>query len=489
MKIVSAVTEMVPFVKTGGLAEVAGTLPHELRALGHDVISFLPRYRQIDLEAWGFKTVIDKLTVPMGSSSETGRVLHTVEKDGCEVYVIDHQEFFQRDELYGTLSGGYPDNDRRFAFFQLAVLETLRKIGFSPDLIHCHDWQTGLIPVFLKTQYREEPLFRKTRSVFTIHNLAYQGNFPPDSLPSTGIGWEHFKMDGLEFYGKVSYLKAGIVYADALTTVSERYAQEIQSREFGCGMEGVLQRRADRLHGVSNGIDYLEWDSASDRDLAANYTAEDRSSKAANKKALQLENGFATDPEVPVIGLISRLVDQKGLDILIPAMGEMPKLGVQFVLLGTGEDKYHKILREIAKKNKKHFGIHIVFDTAMAKRIYAGSDMMLVPSYYEPCGLGHMIALRFGTVPVARATGGLADSIREYDVRTGKGNGFLFDAYTPEALLEAVKRAIHVYKDSTRWDQLVKNAMTYDCSWKASAKRYMRIFEMTQRRKLEIPGK
>ncbi len=489
MKIVSVASEGMPFVKTGGLADVIGTLPAEIHALGHPVLTFLPRYKSIDLKKWNLELVIPELSVPVGSEKEIGRVYAYNHKNGLQFYFIDHAEYYSRDELYGTPLGDYPDNDRRFIFFQRAVLEALRVLNIHPDVIHCHDWQTGLIPVYLRILYSGEPLFRKTKTVYTIHNLAYQGNFPPDSLPLTGLGWETFRLERLEFYGKVSFLKGGIVYSDAITTVSESYAQQIQAKEFGCGLEGVLQRRRDRLFGIVNGIDYEEWNPETDPHLAANYNLKTIQKKEINKAALQKENELKVDPALPIYGLVSRLVDQKGIDILIPALIKMAEWDIQFVLLGTGEEKYHQIFREMAKKNKGRFGIRILFDSKMAKRIYGGCDFMLIPSYYEPCGLAQMIACRYATIPVVRATGGLRDTVQEFDPETQEGNGFLFQDYTSEALLEAVQRSMKIYQEKRNWKILVRNAMASDFSWAASAKKYVKLFEELEHRKVDSFGK
>ncbi len=482
MKIVFVASEMTPFIKTGGLADVIGSLPDEIQALGHKVLVFIPRAKGVDPQKWELRTVIDRLDVPVGTEKETGRIFSRTLKSGVEVYFVDHPEFFCREGIYGTPLGDYPDNDRRFIFFERAVLETLRAIGESPDVIHCHDWQTGLIPIYLKTLYAEVPLFQKTRTIFTIHNLAYQGNFPPDSLSMTGLGWSQFRMERLEFYGKLSFLKAGILDADLVTTVSERYAEEIQTKEFGCGMEGVLAKRRGHLIGIVNGINPREWDPETDPDLAARYNFSTIDKKGINKSTLQKENGFVVDPKIPLLGLVARLVEQKGLDILIPALGAMTDLGAQFVLLGTGEEKFHQALRDVAKKYRGRCGIHILFDPKMAKRIYASCDMLLIPSYFEPCGLGQMIAFRFGTIPLVRRTGGLADTVQEFNPKTGKGNGFCFDDYTPEALMTTVRHAFELYRNPKTWLALVKNAMASDFSWVASAKKYARVYETVKKR-------
>lgn len=477
MKIVFAASEMAPYAKTGGLADVIGSLTEALRQQGLDVYAFIPRYKNIDLKKWNLQLVLEDLNIPVGTDREKVRIYSATHAGGVTVYFVDHP-YYQREAFYGNASGDFPDNDRRFILFQRAVFETLKALSLKPDVIHCHDWQTGLIPVYLKNVYSSESFFSKTKSVFTIHNLGYQGNFPPDSLPATGLGWEHFRMERLEFYGKVSFLKGALLDADIVTTVSERYSQEIQSKEFGCGMEGVLAKDRGHLHGIVNGIDTEEWDPEKDKELAAPFSASNLEKKALSKAALQKENNLKLDPRAPLMGVVTRLVDQKGIDILIPALGNLMEQGAQFVLLGTGEEKYHHILRDIAKKYKGRASVHILFDSKMAKYIYAGSDMLLIPSYYEPCGLAQMIALRFGTIPVVRYTGGLADTVTEYDPKTGQGNGFGFKEYTPEALVKATERAFELYKNEKKWQDLMRNAMASDFSWGASAKKYVRLYEL-----------
>ncbi|OGW72603.1 MAG: starch synthase [Omnitrophica bacterium GWA2_52_12] len=477
MIIVSAASEVAPFAKTGGLADVTGSLPAALQKNGHQVLTFLPRYRSVDIKKHKLSIVIDQLEVPLGRERFKARIYRQVSAPGLEFYFVDQPDFFQRDELYGTSISDYPDNDRRFTFFQRALMETLVALDIRPDVIHCHDWQTGLIPAYLKTIYAKTPIFSKTKSVFTIHNLAYQGNFPPDSLPITGISWEEFRMEKLEFYGKVSFLKGGLVYADALTTVSERYGREIQTEEFGCGMDKVLTHRKGRIFGIVNGIDNEEWNPETDSDLASPFSAADPSNKKASKAALQKQEDMDLLPEAPLLGVVSRLIDQKGIDILVASLDAIAQMGCQFVLLGTGDEKYHHVLREYGRRHRRRFGIHIVFDPKMAKQIYAGCDMLLVPSYYEPCGLAHLIAMRYGTIPVVRATGGLADTVAEYNPATGKGNGFSFEAYKSEALVSAIQRAAAVYRDKQAWQALVQNAMSCDFSWDASARKYLDVYE------------
>lgn len=482
LKVVFATSEMVPFAKTGGLADVAGSLPSELADLGHEVKVFMPKYSKIDENKFGLKLVYDSIKVPMDTGDENAG-LFVANFKGVQVFFIDNPEYFSREQLYGTPQGDYPDNDRRFTFFQRAVPESIKAINFKPDVMHCHDWQTGLLPLYLKTIYKDEPLFQKTKTFFTIHNLAYQGNFPPDSLSVTGLPWDVFSLDGLEFWGKLSFLKAGLVYSDVLTTVSEKYAEEIQTKEMGCGMEGVLSNRSEDLHGVLNGIDMEVWNPETDRNITANFSAKDLTRKLINKAVLQKENSLPVNSSIPLLGIITRLADQKGLDILAPAMEDLAKMDIQFVLLGTGEEKYHKIFSELGKKYPEKFGMNILFDAKMAQRIYAGSDMFLMPSYFEPCGLGQMISLRYGTVPVVRATGGLADTITNYDPSTGKGNGFVFSDYTSSALLDAISRAIEVFQDRRAWLKLVKEGMKRDFSWEASAKKYISLYKEALKKK------
>jgi starch synthase len=478
---------MAPFVKTGGLGDVVGSLAGAVRALGHEVSVFLPRYRSVDIQHWELETAIDYFELIVGNQLEATRVFFKKLANGVKVYFVEHPDYFMREELYGTLVGDYQDNDRRFTYFQRAALKAAEKLKLAPDIVHCHDWQTGLVPVYLKTSEAGSAPFQKARSIFTIHNLAYQGNFPPDSFPATGLGWEFYKSDFLEFYGKFSFLKGGLVFADAVTTVSERYSCEIQTKEFGCGMEGVLAARKDSVTGIVNGIDPKDWDPATDPDIDAKYDLKDPSGKKLNKAALQKENGFKADPNIPLLGFVARLVDQKGLDILVPVLEQLSQQqDVQMVLLGTGEDQYHQVLRDLAKKNKKWLGVHIMFDPKMAKKIYAGSDMLLIPSYYEPCGLGQIIGLRFGTVPIVRATGGLADTVQNFEPAAQKGNGFVFEDYTSDALHAVLLRAVKTFKQEKLWRLLVKNAMESDFSWSASARKYEKLYESVKRRPIKV---
>ncbi|MBN1492714.1 MAG: glycogen synthase GlgA [Candidatus Omnitrophica bacterium] len=483
MRIVFVTSEMAPFAKTGGLADVCGSLPFELSQLGHTVKVILPFYKMIKDKNLKLEHKCENFTIPLGHDSYKVRVLSYQARHDVEVLFVDVPKFFDREDLYGTAEGDYPDSPERFSLFQKSCFVLLKKIDFAPDILHCHDWQTGLIPVYTKVLYKDVAFFQDTKTVFTIHNLAYQGLFNVETLPVTGLSWDFFTIDKLEFFGKISYMKGALVYADVITTVSQRYSEEIQTEEYGCGLEGVLQKRKDDLCGILNGIDNAEWNPETDKDLNINYKPGDFNRKIANKGILQKENGLEVDPNIPLIGIITRLADQKGLDILAPIMEKLAKKDLQFVLLGTGTAKYNDLFKKMGKKYSGKFGINILFDPKMSKRIYAGADIFLMPSHYEPCGLGQLIALRYGTVPLVRATGGLADTITDFNPASGVGNGFVFSDYTSEALLSTIDRTINVFKDKKLWRKVIENGAKSDFSWKVSARKYIDLYRNTVQKK------
>lgn len=454
MKILYCASEAVPFAKTGGLADVAGSLPLHLKRLKADVRVCLPKYKCVKIK--GARAKINK-TVP--------------------VYFIKNNQYFDRPYLYGTEKGDYPDNLERFSFFCRAVLELLKKENFKPDVIHCNDWQTALIPVYLKTIYKDDPFYGGIKTIFTIHNMAYQGTFPKEEYPKLGLGWEYFHIECLEFYGMVNLMKGGLVFSDFITTVSPSYSREIQTPEFGCKLEGVLSKKAAFLSGILNGIDYDEWNPKTDKDLFRRYSPALAADKVYNKVGLQRQCGLPVKPDVPLVGVVGRLAHQKGFDILAEKIDEICSMNLQFVLLGAGDEAYHKIMRDIAKKYPDKTSINIKFDGILAKRIYAGSDMFLMPSRYEPCGLGQMISLRYGTIPIVRMTGGLADTISEFSAQASEGNGFVFQQYSADELVSAIKRALDVYKDRKEWLGLVRRAMGYDFSWGNSAREYIKLYK------------
>jgi starch synthase len=355
-----------------------------------------------------------------------------------------------------------------------------RALDFTPGIIHCNDWQTGLVPLYLKTLYRDA--LRKTKTVFTVHNLGYQGLFWHWDMRLTGLGWDIFTPEGIEFWGKINFLKAGLLYADRITTVSKTYSREIQTSEYGYGLEGVLRKRAKDLIGILNGIDYGTWDPSHDRLIPKTYSASRLAGKAVCKKALHsLIKAPASDD--PIVGMITRLVDQKGLDIFTEALPEIMSLGVQLIILGTGDEKYHRILADAAERYGKRMRVLLRYDDELAKKLYAGCDLFLMPSRYEPCGLGQMMALRYGTVPVVRKTGGLADTVADYNPKTGQGTGFVFEEYSPSALIDCLRRALVVYSDGRKWKQLVQRGMKQDFSWEQSAGEYVKVYRKAMRKK------
>ncbi len=481
MKILFAASEAAPFAKTGGLADVAGSLPPAIASLGHEVRMVMPYYRQADRYASDLRHVAT-FSVPLGTWEERCDVLEGTMGGNVIVYFIKKDIYYDRPELYQTGRADYPDNAERFIFFSRAVLELCGALGYKPDIIHCNDWQTGLVPLYLKTVYRQNSALSKTRSVFTVHNLGYQGLFWHWDMRLTGLEWEVFKPEGIEFWGKINFLKAGLVYSDLITTVSTTYSREIQTPEHGHGLEGVLINRAGDLTGIVNGIDYRTWDPARDRAISKTYSASSLAGKALCKKALHTMIHLP-GPDNPLIGMVTRLVDQKGMDILTEALPEIMSLGVRLVILGTGEEKYQRILSDAAERYQGRMRFLLRYDDALAKNVYAGCDMFLMPSRYEPCGLGQMIALRYGTVPLVRRTGGLTDTVAGYDPKTGRGTGFLFEEYSAQALVDCLRRALEVYSNRNKWKRLVQNGMKQDFSWERSAKEYVKVYRKAMRKR------
>jgi starch synthase len=475
MKILFAASEVAPFAKTGGLADVAGSLPRALAALGHEVSVVLPRYRQVDAGAFGLRHAAE-FYVPLASWKERCEILQGRLGSNVTAYFVEKNVYYDRPSLYGTARGDYPDNAERFIFFSRAIPELCRVLDLSPDIVHCNDWQTGLVPLYLRKLSAAVPQLRKTRSVFTIHNLGYQGIFWHWDLPLTGLGWDVFTPEGIEFWGNMNLMKAGIVYADAVTTVSGTYAREIQTAEYGHGLEGVLRGREDDLAGIVNGIDYDEWDPATDRHIASTYTASRPAGKRACRTALLRELGLP-ESAAPVVGMVTRLSDQKGLDIVVDALPRIMALDIRLVILGTGDEHYHRMLSDAARLHAGQLRVLLTYDDALARRIYAGADLFLMPSRYEPCGLGQMHALRYGTVPVVRRTGGLADTVVAYSAKTGRGTGFLFNDYSPAALAACLRRAVAVYGDRAAWKRLMSAGMKVDLSWKHSAQEYVKVYQ------------
>ena len=474
MHIAFAASECVPFSKTGGLADVIGALPPALAHLGHKVTVFLPRYKQTKLD--NPRKVIPSITVPFDDRYRFCSVLDGGVRAGVQFYFIDYPPFFDRDALYGTALGDYHDNAERFALFSRAVLESAKMLGV-PDVFHCHDWQTALVPILRKTLYSEDPAFVGVPCVFTIHNLGYQGLFPPEILPLLMLPWDLFTMSKMEFYGKVNFLKGAITMADYITTVSRRYGQEIQTAEYGFGLEGVLRARSATVTGIVNGVDYSEWSPERDQHIAAPYSAENLNGKALCKRDLLQQFGLAEDTQWPVVGMISRFVNQKGFDLIQQTADRLARENLIMVVLGTGEPEYEAMFRRLNKQYPQKFAVKIAYDNVLAHKIEAGSDMFLMPSHYEPCGMNQIYSLRYGTVPIVRAVGGLDDTVEQFDPQTLKGTGFKFKPYTAEALLDTVQAALKVYADKNVWQTLMRNGMAQDYSWPNSAREYVKVYE------------
>ncbi|HZU68279.1 MAG TPA: glycogen synthase GlgA [Ktedonobacteraceae bacterium] len=472
LKILMLAAEAVPFAKVGGLADVVGALPKALQKLGHDVRIVMPRFGQISTERFELKPVVDSLTVQMSSFHEHVSVLQGSIGNGIPVYFIDAPRYFDRENIYG-----YTDDGERFILFCRAALEAVRALNWSPDVIHCNDWQTGIVPNWTHTVYRDDPFFAATATVYTIHNLAYQGIFGYRILEVAGVAAGGFLYPQIvELANVVDIMGRGILFADAVTTVSQRYAQEILTPTYGEKLDHLLRSRRDRLFGILNGIDYTELNPATDHYIAAQYDAETLDKRAENKRALQERAHLPIKPDVPLIAMISRLTDQKGFDLLAQIVQPLFAQGIQFVILGIGDQHYHEMFQNLAVRYPEQVATFLTFNTELAQMIYAGSDMFLMPSRFEPCGLGQLIAMRYGSVPIVHHVGGLADTVQEYDPDTRQGNGFVFTHYDPWELFAAIVRALELYRFKDIWRTLQQHGMAADHSWHASAKAYVDVY-------------
>jgi starch synthase len=483
-KILFVTSEAVPFVKTGGLGDVCGALPKILKKLGHDVRLVLPRYWAVDRYANNLKTILAPMGVEMGGGTVWCEVLQG-KADGFPVYFVEHEQYFGRAGLYDDGNWEHPDNIERFGFFSKAALQLCKDLKFVPDIIHAHDWQTALIPVYLKTWYKNDPFFKHTASVFSIHNIAYQGTFKGDRYPFLGLGPENYRQEILENYGGVNLMKGAIFFADHISTVSPTYAGEILSEPGGNGLSEYLNRRRDDVSGVLNGADYDHWDPSTDKLIPAHYSAEDLRGKAVCKHALQTEFHLENAANVPVIGIITRFAPQKGLQNLMPVIVRLLRdTKAQFVILGTGEKWQEDFFGGLPAVHHGRVGAWIGYSNRKAHLIEAGSDFFLMPSLYEPCGLNQMYSLRYGTLPIVRATGGLRDTVIQYDERTGAGTGFLFYDATPEAIYGTVRWAVSTYFDRPRHIEMMRKlAMKQRFSWHDSAKRYEEIYRRARERR------
>ncbi len=457
MKILLAASEVVPFAKTGGLADVAGALPLALEELGQEIIIAIPGYKIIQNSKFKIQKLKDDIS-------------YSIIGKNIKVYFIENDNYFNRDGLYGDKTGDYKDNLDRFSYYCKRTVELLKELNFQPNIIHVHDWQAALIPVYLKTVYAKDNFYTGIKTVLTIHNIGYQGLFSKDEFYKLGLDWNLFNMEGLEFYDKINILKGGMIFCDIINTVSPTYSKEIQTKEFGFGLEGVLNKRRDIVFGILNGLDYSIWNPKGDKYIAKNYSLKSIQDKYKNKVDLQKTCKLPLKKDIPLFGIVSRLAEQKGFDILAQAINSICKLDLQLVILGTGDLKYHLLLEKMVKLYPKVISLHLKFDDPLAHKIYAGSDIFLMPSKYEPCGLGQMISLNYGTIPLVFKTGGLADTVT-------KENGFVFDVYKKEMLIKTIKKAINTFGDKKIWNKLMTTAMQYNFSWEVAAKEYIRLYE------------
>ncbi len=456
MKIAMMASEALPFVKTGGLADVIGALPLALEYCGQEVIVIMPRYKSITDSKFRINRISEGISFT------------TIGRD-IKVYFIENSIYFNREGLYGDKNGDYQDNLERFAFFCRRSIDLLKEINFSADILHLHDWQSSLVPVYLRNTYFDKSFYKKMKCVLTIHNTGYQGIFDKDEFSKLGLSGDLFDINGLEFYGKVNLLKGGIVFSDLINTVSPTYAKEIQTKDFGFGLEGLLRQRKNVLSGILNGLDYSIWDPSADRFIMQNFSEQTIESKVFDKEDLQKTCGLPVNKDIPVLGMVSRLAEQKGFDIFVESLNKLCKMNLQIVILGTGDLKYHQILKTAAEKYPKVISLNLKFDDPLAHKIYAGSDVFLMPSKYEPCGLGQLISLRYGTIPLVFKTGGLADTINTK-------NGFLFSVYSKEELLKSVEKAVFTFKNELKWASLISNAMKCNFSWRISADKYIKLY-------------
>jgi starch synthase len=471
MRILMVAAEAAPFAKTGGLADVVGALPRALGRLGHSVDVVMPRYRGLDAGV-----PVAHVTVPLGGQVAEAAIW-AVSESGSRTLFVDHPAYYDRDYLYGAVGHDYPDNPERFAFLCRAALEWAASSDRGYDILHGHDWQAGLLPV-LQRQVAS-PGLQGVPCVFTIHNLAYQGIFDASWLPRLGLGWEWMNINALEFWNRISLLKGGIVFSRLITTVSPHYAEEIQTPEYGFGFDGILRSRSDDLMGILNGIDYDHWDPARDPCLPEPFDVSHLEGKQASRRAVLEAFGLPPDPggKRPIVGMISRLVDQKGFDLLAELSDELPRLNASFVLLGSGERRYEDLWLALAARYPDRVGARIGFDEPLAHLIEGGADLFLMPSRFEPCGLNQMYSLRYGTPPVVRATGGLYDTVQNFDKTTGSGTGFTFEKYSPQALLSTLRWALETFEDRAVWRRIQLAGMQRDFSWDTSARQYVNVYE------------
>jgi starch synthase len=483
MHIAFAAPECVPYAKTGGLADVVGALPQQVARLGHEVTVYLPYYRQVAAQLAQKHYAVRSLTIPFQYYNRFVGIVDGGKRDGVQYYFVENAELFDREFLYGPQPGEYLDNWERFGLFSRAVLEAAKLLGV-PDVFHVHDWQAAMLPVYLRTTYDADPVLRSVGTVLTIHNAGYQTYFPPVTTEKLLLPWDTFTMDRLEHYDTMNFLKGGIVFSDVLTTVSPTYAREIQTPEFGFGLDGALRRRANDLHGILNGVDYSDWDPARDRQIAAHYTPQKLDGKQVCRKDLLHAFGAAhVAEEMPVLAIISRFATQKGFDLLADAAERLMQREVLLLVLGSGEPYYENLFRDLQTRYSGKIFVRVAYDNMLAHKMEAGADIFLMPSRYEPCGLNQIYSLKYGTVPVVHATGGLEDTVEPWDAATQSGTGFKFRSYAPEAFMGAIEQALDVFADKAAWRTLMRNGMAQDFSWAKPAVQYEQLYKEVARRR------
>ncbi|MDR3049929.1 MAG: glycogen synthase [Elusimicrobiota bacterium] len=475
LNILMAASECIPFVKTGGLADVVGTLPKELKSIGNDVRIILPKYASIDEKKFPLKDLPYKLRVNVGYETHFFSLKYYITDDGITTYFIENNRYFNRAGIYGDFGIDYPDNRDRYIFFNRAVLESMKALGFRPDIIHCHDWQTALLPAYLKTTHRNDGFYWNTACVYTIHNIAYQGSFGADTVEAAGFARMDFTPEKIEYYGGVNFMKSAITLADRVSTVSPSYALEIKDFN-GRGMEWSLTRRGDKIYGILNGIDYNYWNPKTDKNIAANYSIKNMKGKSICKKDLQNLCGFDIDDSVYLFGCVTRLDWQKGVDVIIDAINQLKDESMQFVILGSGDMNIKRDLQNLASKYPKLAAAFFDYNEPLAHKIYAGCDAYMMPSRFEPCGLSQIIALAYGTIPIVNRVGGLSDTIEYYNHNNGQGNGFVFNLTYGENFVETIYKSEKIFKDKKLWGILMQNAFNCNFSWDKSGREYQNMY-------------
>ena len=483
LKILYISSEVSPFAKTGGLADVSESLPKELKESAHDIRIFMPKYGSINERKYVLREVIrlKDIQVSVGNKIVVSNVKSSfLPNSKVQVYFIGNKEYFNRTDYYvdPKTNKDWKDNAERFVFLSRAALEILKKLHWQPDIIHCNDWQTALIPYFLKTIYQNDKFFKDVKTLLSLHNLSFQGIFEKDEFSLLNSSQDDAKPDkSLEFFGKINFLKAGILNADLLHTVSKSYAKEVQkSDEYGFGLQNILKKRSKDLFGIINGVDYSIWNPETDKLISNTYSKKNLNGKMENKRLLVESQGLPFKENIPVLGTISRLTDQKGFDIITKSIDKIMKLNLLYIVLGTGDIKYHELLQKFAKKYPNKLAVNIKFDDELAHQIEAGADMFLMPSKFEPCGLNQLYSLKYGTIPIVRATGGLADTVKNFSQETGRGYGFVFEEYSSAALISIIKKAVTVYQNDKLWKKLIERAMKLDFSWQVVTEKYLDLY-------------